>query len=44
VYVLSPRPTRIAAEFAIEAPRTRQIEDAYVTETQSAVLGALGIE
>jgi len=44
VYVLSPRPTRIAAEFAIEAPRTRQIEDAYVIETQRAVLGALGIE
>jgi hypothetical protein len=42
VYVLSPRPTRIAA--AIEAPRTRQIEDAYVIETQRAVLGALGIE
>jgi ABC-type nitrate/sulfonate/bicarbonate transport system ATPase subunit len=44
VYVLSARPTRIAAEFVIEAPRTREIDDAYVIGTQRVVLGALGIE
>ena len=44
VYVLSPRPTRIAAELPIEAPRTREIDDAYVIETQRAVLRALGVE
>ena len=44
VYVLSPRPTRIAAELPIESPRTREIDDPYVIETQRSVLRALGVE
>ena len=44
IHVLSPRPTRVAAEIPVEAPRTREIDDPYVIETQRAVLHALGVE
>ena len=44
VYVLSARPTRIATEFTIEAPRTREIDDPYVIDTQRTILKALGVE
>ena len=44
VYVLSARPARITTEFTIEAPRTREMDDPYVIDTQRAVLKALGVE
>jgi NitT/TauT family transport system ATP-binding protein len=44
VYVLSARPSRITAEFTIEAPRTREIDEPYVVDMQRAVLKALGVE
>jgi NitT/TauT family transport system ATP-binding protein len=44
IYVLSPRPTRIAADLTIAAPRTREIDDPYVIQTQRAVLHALGVD
>ena len=44
VYVLSARPARITKEFTIEAPRTREIDDQYVIDTQRTILKALGVE
>jgi ABC-type nitrate/sulfonate/bicarbonate transport system ATPase subunit len=44
VYVLSDRPARITADLAIEAPRTRDIDDPYVIAAQRAVLKALGVD
>jgi hypothetical protein len=44
VYVLTPRPARIAASIPMEAPRAREIDDPYVIATQRSVLRALGVE
>lgn len=44
VFVLSARPARIKAAFAVEAPRTREIDEPYVLQLQRAVLKALGVE
>ena len=44
VCVLSPRPSRIVAEFPIDAPRTRGLDDPGVLETGRLVLRALGAE
>jgi ABC-type nitrate/sulfonate/bicarbonate transport system ATPase subunit len=43
VYVLTARPSRIAARFAVEGPRTREIDDPYVLDTQRSILKALGV-
>ena len=44
VCVLSPRPSRIVAEFPIEAPRTRGPEDPVLLALEREVLRALGVE
>lgn len=44
VCVLSPRPSRIVAEFPIEAPRTRPPEDPALLALEREVLRALGVE
>jgi ABC-type nitrate/sulfonate/bicarbonate transport system ATPase subunit len=44
VCVLSPRPSRIVAEFPVEAPRTRPPEDPMLLALERAVLRALGVE
>jgi ABC-type nitrate/sulfonate/bicarbonate transport system ATPase subunit len=44
VCVLSPRPSRIVAEFPIEAPRTRGLDDPSLLAIGRDVLRALGAE
>ncbi len=44
VYVLAPCPARITATFAVDSPRSRELEDPYVVDVQRAVLKALGVE
>lgn len=44
VYVLSARPAHITAHFAVEAPRTRDMDDPSLISQQRAVLRALGVE
>jgi NitT/TauT family transport system ATP-binding protein len=44
VCVLSPRPSRIVAEFPIDAPRTRGLDDATLLAIGRNVLRALGAE
>ena len=44
VCVLSPRPSRIVAEFPIDAPRTRGLEDPALVALERDVLRALGVE
>ena len=44
VCVLSPRPSRIVAEFPIEAPRTRGLDDPSLLAVGRDVLRALGAE
>ena len=44
VCVLSPRPSRIVAEFPIDAPRTRGPEDPALLALERDVLRALGVE
>ncbi len=44
VCVLSPRPSRIIAEFPIDAPRTRAPEDPALVSLERDVLRALGVE
>jgi ABC-type nitrate/sulfonate/bicarbonate transport system ATPase subunit len=44
VCVLSPRPSRVVAEFAIDAPRTRALDDPALAALGRDVLRALGVE
>jgi NitT/TauT family transport system ATP-binding protein len=44
VCVLSPRPSRIIADFSIEAPRTRVQEDPFLVGLEREILRALGVE
>ena len=44
VYVLSARPTTVTAEFTIDAPRTRRMDDAYLIDLQRTVIRALGAD
>jgi NitT/TauT family transport system ATP-binding protein len=44
VCVLSPRPARIIAEFPIDAPRTRGLDDPALVALSAAVLRALGVQ
>jgi ABC-type nitrate/sulfonate/bicarbonate transport system ATPase subunit len=44
VCVLSPRPARIVAEFPIDAPRTRGLDDPALVALSTDVLRALGVE
>ena len=44
VCVLSPRPSRIVAEFPVDAPRTRPPEDPALLTLERDVLRALGVE
>ena len=44
VCVLSPRPSRIVADFAVDAPRTRPPEDPVLLDLERAVLRALGVD
>ena len=44
VCVLSPRPSRVVAEFAVDAPRTRGLDDPALIALGTRVLRALGVE
>jgi NitT/TauT family transport system ATP-binding protein len=44
VVMLSSRPGRVAAEFAVDAPRPRRIESAEVAELSGAILDRLRTE
>jgi ABC-type nitrate/sulfonate/bicarbonate transport system ATPase subunit len=44
VCVLSPRPARIVAEFPVDAPRTRGLDDPALVALSVDVLRALGVE
>ena len=44
VYVLSARPTTVVARFAVDAPRTREMDDTALITLQRSVIRALGVE
>jgi ABC-type nitrate/sulfonate/bicarbonate transport system ATPase subunit len=44
VCVLSARPSRVVAEFPIDAPRTRGLDDPSLVALSGEVLRALGVD